>query len=163
MTTRRRLGRTDLEISAIGLGCWQFSEGHGLVGGFWEALPQPTVNDIVSVSLAGGINWFDTAEAYGKGRSEHALSAALTAAGERPGDVLVATKWMPIPRTAASIGATPSMVALAWLVQFHGDTVVAIPGATRTPQAEENCGAIQLTLSAEELRRLDEVSVAVVR
>jgi aryl-alcohol dehydrogenase-like predicted oxidoreductase len=55
------------------------------------------------------------------------------------------------------------MVALAWLVQFHGDTVVAIPGATLTRHAEENCAAMQLTLSAEELRRIDEASAAVAR
>ena len=71
---QRRLGRSDIEISAIGLGCWQFSEGSGLAGGFWEALPTQTVEEIVDASLRGGINWFDTAEAYGNGRSERALS-----------------------------------------------------------------------------------------
>jgi aryl-alcohol dehydrogenase-like predicted oxidoreductase len=30
----RRLGRTSIEITPIGLGCWQFSSGFGLVGGF---------------------------------------------------------------------------------------------------------------------------------
>jgi aryl-alcohol dehydrogenase-like predicted oxidoreductase len=103
---RRRLGRTPIEITPIGLGCWQFSGGFGLVGGFWEALAQETVDDIVRVSLAGGINWFDTAEAYGRGRSEKALARALGAAGRRDGDVVVATKWWPIPRTAKSIGTT---------------------------------------------------------
>jgi aryl-alcohol dehydrogenase-like predicted oxidoreductase len=106
VTERRRLGRTPLEITPIGLGCWQFSAGFGLVGGFWEALPQETVDEIVRVSLAGGINWFDTAEAYGRGRSEQALARALGAAGRRDGDVVVATKWWPVLRTAKSIGAT---------------------------------------------------------
>ena len=106
MTERRRLGRTSVEITPIGLGCWQFSSGFGLVGGFWEALPQETVNEIVGTGLAGGIGWFDTAEAYGKGRSEQALARALAANGRKDGDVVVATKWWPILRTAASIGAT---------------------------------------------------------
>ena len=106
MTERRRLGRTSVEITPIGLGCWQFSSGFGLVGGFWEALPQEAVNEIVSTGLAGGIGWFDTAEAYGKGRSEQALARALAANGRKDGDVVVATKWWPILRTAASIGAT---------------------------------------------------------
>jgi aryl-alcohol dehydrogenase-like predicted oxidoreductase len=106
VTERRRLGRTSLEITPIGLGCWQFSAGFGLVGGFWEALPQEAVDEIVRVSLAGGINWFDTAEAYGRGRSEQALARALGAAGRRDGDVVVATKWWPVLRTAKSIGAT---------------------------------------------------------
>jgi aryl-alcohol dehydrogenase-like predicted oxidoreductase len=102
----RLLGRTDIEISPIGLGCWQFSGGRGLIGGFWEAVPQTTVNAIVRASLAGGINWFDTAEAYGRGRSEEMLAEALTAAGRHPGEVVVATKWWPVMRRASSIGAT---------------------------------------------------------
>jgi aryl-alcohol dehydrogenase-like predicted oxidoreductase len=318
MTPLRRLGRTDIEISAIGLGCWQFSEGWGLVGGFWEALRPEVVEQIVSTSLAGGVNWFDTAEAYGKGRSEQALSRALQSLGKHNGEVVIATKWWPFPHTARSItgtiddrlrflapygidlhqihqpyalasvpaqmnamadlvdakkirsigvsnfsaakmkaahavlarrglglaanqvkyslldrriesngvmaaaketgatiiaysplaqgllsgkfhddpsliqkrvgprrfmpafrpaglarsrpvidelhhiasayGVTPSQVALRWLLQFHGDTVVAIPGATKARHAQENTGTLQFSLTARELERLDELS-----
>lgn len=90
----------------IGLGCWQFSGGQGMAGGFWPALPEDEVNAIVRASLDGGINWFDTAEAYGAGRSEAALAGALRAAGKAPGDVVVATKWFPFLRTARSITRT---------------------------------------------------------
>jgi aryl-alcohol dehydrogenase-like predicted oxidoreductase len=100
------LGRTPIEVTPIGLGCWQFSGGFGLVGGFWEALPEETIDEIVRAALSGGINWFDTAEVYGRGRSEQALARALAAAGRKDGDVIVATKWWPIPRTARSIGTT---------------------------------------------------------
>ncbi len=318
MTARRRLGRTDIEIAPIGLGCWQFSEGIGLVGRYWPALPRETTDAIVAVSLRGGVDWFDTAEIYGSGRSEQALSRALQAAGKKNGDVVIATKWFPLLRTAASIrktiddrlaalspfsvdlhqihhwvglspveaemaamaglvaekkiravgvsnfgasrmrrahaalaarglglasnqmkyslldrriegngvlaaakelgatiiayspleqgilsgkfhddpglaartagprkrlsafrrrglsrsrpvveelkriaaarGATPAQVALAWLVGFHGDAVVAIPGAMQERQAEENAGAMRLSLSTLEMKRLDEVS-----
>jgi aryl-alcohol dehydrogenase-like predicted oxidoreductase len=106
MTEAMRLGRTDITVSAIGLGCWQFSQGRGFLGAFWPVLPQETVDRIVAVSLAGGITWFDTAESYGDGRSESALAAALTAAGKRNGDVVVASKWRPFFRTAASIRNT---------------------------------------------------------
>ncbi len=106
MIEPRRLGRTDIAVSAIGLGCWQFSQGRGFLGAFWPVLPQETVNRIVAVSLAGGITWFDTAESYGDGLSETALAAALTAAGKRNGDVVVASKWRPFFRTAASIRNT---------------------------------------------------------
>jgi len=318
MVMRRRLGRTQIEVTAVGLGCWQFSAGRGLAGRFWEALPQETVNRVVAAALQRGINWFDTAEMYGRGASERALAAALLAAGQASGDVVVATKWMPLFRTAGSIkatigerqrclapfaidlhqvhqpvglssvelemgamadlvaeqkiravgvsnfnparmrrahealaarqiplasnqvryslldrrvesdgtvaaakalgvtiiaysplgqglltgryhedpgfvktrpgprklmgafrakglersrrlveelrtiaaahGATAAQVALAWLCQFHGATVVVIPGASRPQQAEENAGALELSLSQAELGTLDESS-----
>ena len=103
MTNLRRLGRTDIEISPVGLGCWQFSGGRGLIGRYWEALPARAENEIVRASLDNGVNWFDTAEAYGGGRSEAALSRALAAAGQRDGDVVIATKWAPLLRSAANI------------------------------------------------------------
>jgi aryl-alcohol dehydrogenase-like predicted oxidoreductase len=103
---RCRLGTTDIEVTQVGLGCWQFSSGQGLAGKFWEAIPQSTVDKIVEVSLAGGINWFDTAEMYGNGASERALALALSRAGKKNGEVVVATKWSPIFRTAASMGST---------------------------------------------------------
>ena len=103
---RRRLGRTDIEVTPVGLGCWQFSAGRGMAGKFWEAISQSVVDQVVEASLAGGINWFDTAEMYGNGASEHALAAALTHAGKTNGEVVVATKWSPILRTAESIRST---------------------------------------------------------
>jgi len=99
----RRLGNTDLEVTALGLGCWQFSSGVGPVQGYWASVDQPTVNEIVAGALQGGINWFDTAEMYGMGKSEQALSRALFAAGRKPGEVLVATKWMPLLRGAGNL------------------------------------------------------------
>ena len=96
----RKLGKTSIDITPIGLGCWQFSQGAGVVGSFWDALAQSTMTEIVKTALEGGINWFDTAEAYGNGKSEEALSAALKALGRKPGEVLIATKWMPFLRTA---------------------------------------------------------------
>ena len=106
MARRVRLGKTDIEITPIGLGCWQFSGGQNLAGKYWESIPQTVVNQVVEASLAGGINWFDTAEMYGNGASERALAAALTRAGKRSGDVIVATKWWPLIRTAESIRST---------------------------------------------------------
>jgi aryl-alcohol dehydrogenase-like predicted oxidoreductase len=59
---------------------------------------------------------------------------------------------------AKAHGATPSQVALAWTVQFHGETVVAIPGATKERHVADNVGAMQLDLSQSELGKLDELS-----
>ena len=70
---------------------------------FWEALPRQTVNEIVRGSLDCGVNWFDTAEAYGGGRSEAALARSLVEAGKKDGDIVVATKWAPFLTTASNI------------------------------------------------------------
>ena len=100
---QRRLGSSDLIVSAIGLGCWQFSGGSGFGGNFWPALPDSDVRDILRRCLEGGVNWFDTAEAYGWGASERALSASLKALGVRKEQIVVATKWWPVLRTASAI------------------------------------------------------------
>jgi aryl-alcohol dehydrogenase-like predicted oxidoreductase len=106
MASLRRLGKSEIEITPIGLGCWQFSEGTGVAGGFWSAVSSDITNQIVAESLKGGINWFDTAQVYGRGRSERGLARALVKAGKSPGDVVVATKWWPMMRTAGSIKRT---------------------------------------------------------
>jgi aryl-alcohol dehydrogenase-like predicted oxidoreductase len=102
----RQLGKTGIEISPIGLGCWQFHGGKGMSANIWKVLTQDEVNQIVKTALEGGINWFDTAEAYGNGGSEKALSTALTNAGKVNGEVVIATKWLPFFRTAGNIPRT---------------------------------------------------------
>jgi aryl-alcohol dehydrogenase-like predicted oxidoreductase len=105
-TNLRSLGRSNLLVTPIGLGCWQFSKQNNMAGKFWPVLEDDLINKVVSRSLAGGINWFDTAEIYGNGASEKALSAALLKAGQKPGDVIVATKWWPLFRTASNMAKT---------------------------------------------------------
>lgn len=312
---KRRLGRTDIEITPIGLGTWQLAGGQGLDSLVWQSVSDDETDEIISRALSGGINWFDTAEAYGMGRSEKRLSFALQAAGASPEDAFIATKWMPLFRTAESLrtsittrrqhlqpypvglfqihqptalssiraqmdaladlvesgqiraagisnfpapmmrrahaalanhgiplasnqvkvsllnrrietfgvlkaakelgvtiiawsplemgvltgkfhkdpgllksrpigrrmvmhvqlhrsrnligaleeiaaanGVTPAVVALSWLVNFYGETVVAIPGATKVSQVEQNIQALELRLSEREMARIDELS-----
>ena len=100
---KRRLGRSDLMVSPIGLGCWQFSKGKGMTGKYWGSLSDENIAEIVDLSIKGGINWFDTAEIYGKGESERALAKALGNLHIRLDQVIIATKWWPIFRTARSI------------------------------------------------------------
>ena len=61
---KRRLGQSDIEITPIGLGCWQFANSGSGISSFWDELPQEEIDRIVAASITGGINWFDTAEAY---------------------------------------------------------------------------------------------------
>src|ERR1700757_1740042 len=102
----RELGHTGIRISPIGLGCMQFSGVGQVRATSLNPIEQASVDEIVKAALDGGITWFDTAEAYGHGSSERALSSGLRSCGVRPGDVLIATKWAPLGRTAKSITRT---------------------------------------------------------
>jgi aryl-alcohol dehydrogenase-like predicted oxidoreductase len=102
----RKLGHSNLDISPLGLGTWQFSKQKGMAGKFWTNLPDEDIIQIVRESLEGGINWIDTAEMYGNGESEKAVSRALTALGRKPGEVIIATKWWPLFRLAKNIETT---------------------------------------------------------
>ncbi len=102
----RQLGQSDLLVTPIGLGCWQFSRGKGLGGRYWPVIQEVDIVAIVRASLEGGINWFDTAESYGWGESERVLSAALRKLEKSSDDVIIATKWMPVFRRAKSIMKT---------------------------------------------------------
>jgi aryl-alcohol dehydrogenase-like predicted oxidoreductase len=102
-TNLRPLGRTDMMVSPLGLGCWQFSRQDNMAGRFWPTLEDDLIDKIVSVSIEGGINWFDTAEIYGKGTSEKALSRALSNNRKNPGEVIIATKWWPALHFASNI------------------------------------------------------------
>ncbi|MCH8277007.1 MAG: aldo/keto reductase [Bacteroidetes bacterium] len=108
MVELRELGKTEIRITPIGLGCWQFSGGKGLAGRFWPNLDNGVEDEIVRISLEHGVNWFDTAEMYGGGASERSLNRALKAAGAIQDDIVLATKWNPILRPAGSIRRTIS-------------------------------------------------------
>ena len=103
---KRALGNTGIEISPVGLGMMEFAGGGGLMGFAFPVIDQQAKNDTVKAGLDGGVNWFDTAELYGNGVSEKSLSSALKAAGKNNDEVVIATKWWPLFRTARSIPAT---------------------------------------------------------
>jgi aryl-alcohol dehydrogenase-like predicted oxidoreductase len=52
-------------------------------------------------------------------------------------------------------GVTPGQLALAWVLS-KGDDLVPIPGTKRREYLEENAGAVNVTLTEEDLRRIDE-------
>ena len=103
---KRLLGQTDIEVTPIGLGVMQFS-GNGLMYRMiLSTVPEGETNAIVKAALAGGINWFDTAEMYGRGRSERSLAEALSMAGKEDSEVIIGTKWYPLLRTSRNIPRT---------------------------------------------------------
>ena len=62
-----------------------------------------------------------------------------------------------IEEIAAAKRCTPAQLALAWVLA-QGDDVVPIPGTKRRKYLEENVGAVNVELTAEDLRRIDEVA-----
>src|SRR5215218_9273636 len=62
-----------------------------------------------------------------------------------------------VAEIAEEKGITPAQLALAWVLA-QGDDLVPIPGTKRRKYLEENVGALDVTLTAEDLRRIDEVA-----
>ncbi|MEM4763225.1 MAG: aldo/keto reductase [Desulfurococcaceae archaeon] len=79
------LGWTDLKISRIGLGTWQFSETWGVVN-------YESAKAVIAKAIESGINFFDTAMVYGRGLSEEFLGKALKELGVPRDNVVIATK-----------------------------------------------------------------------
>jgi len=81
---KRRLGNTDVEVSAVGLGCMGMSQGYG---------PSPDRQEMISLirtSVERGVTFFDTAEVYGPFVNEELVGEALF---PFRGDVVIATKF----------------------------------------------------------------------
>ena len=100
------LGKTDIQITPIGQGVMNLASGSRIFKFMFPPISDEESNSIIQTAYNNGINWYDTAEAYGFGRSERRLSAGLQAANIKDEDVVIATKWMPMMRWAGSIKKT---------------------------------------------------------
>ena len=91
-TGRRTLGRSGIEVSALGVGCWAVG-GPWTMGGAqagWGEVDDDESVRALQTAMAHGVTFFDTAANYGAGRSERVLGRAV--AGRRD-DVVLATKF----------------------------------------------------------------------
>jgi aryl-alcohol dehydrogenase-like predicted oxidoreductase len=138
---KRTLGKTNIQVTPIGLGVMELSGGGGLIGRMFPIIPQEDKNAIIKAALDGGINFFDTAEMYGAGVSEQSLATGLKAAGKTDAEVVIETKWQPILRTAANI---PHSISdrLRFLGGYSiSNYMVHQPYSFSSPEAEMNAMA----------------------
>ena len=105
----RTLGRSGITVSPMGIGCWAMG-GAGWGGGADDA--ESTCG--IQRALEMGVNFFDTADAYGNGHSERVLGAAL--AGRRD-QVVIATKfsvtWDEATQQGTGMSADPDYIRSA--------------------------------------------------
>ena len=89
---RITLGQSEISVSPLGTGTWSW--GDRLIWGFGRGYQDEDVAEAFKTSLNMGINFFDTAEVYGRGHSESLLGQFLK---ETSQPVVIATKYMPYP------------------------------------------------------------------
>ena len=98
---QRNIGRSGLRVSLLGLGC----------NNFGPRLDAEATKRVVYRALDVGVNFFDTADAYGLGSSESLLGGAL---GDRRKDVIIATKFgMAIDKERGLSGASRGYIMRA--------------------------------------------------
>ena len=81
---KRKLGKSDLEVSAIGLGCMGLSSGYG------PAVEKQQGIALIRAAVEHGVTFFDTAEAYGPFKNEELVGEALAPFRDQ---VVIATKF----------------------------------------------------------------------
>jgi len=81
---KRKLGKSNLEVSALGLGCMGMSFGYGPAGDTQEMI------SVIRAAVERGVTFFDTAEVYGPFTNEELVGEALAPFRER---VVIATKF----------------------------------------------------------------------
>src|ERR1700719_2828625 len=81
---KRKLGKSNLEVSAIGLGCMGMSFGYG------PAKDKQEMISLLRAAVERGITFFDTAEAYGPFTNEELVGEALAPVRQQ---VVIATKF----------------------------------------------------------------------
>lgn len=89
---KRTLGRSGIEVSALGLGCWAIGGPFTLDGKAdgWGQIDDDESLNAIHQAIELGVSFFDTADAYGTGHSERVLGQALRGRREH---VVIATKF----------------------------------------------------------------------
>jgi aryl-alcohol dehydrogenase-like predicted oxidoreductase len=88
------LGNTDLQVTLLGLGIWQW--GDTMMWGYGKGYGDADLKLVYEATLAAGINFIDTAEMYGRGRSERVVGQFMAETATRD-QIVLATKFAPMP------------------------------------------------------------------
>ncbi len=126
----RELGRTGMRVSEVGFGC-------GNVGGLLVRGSEAEQVQAVKRAIELGINYFDTAPAYGDGRSEAHLGPVLR---QLDADVFVATKFRVAPEELADIPGAVKRSLEASLGRLQRDQVDVLQLHNRVTVAREDRG-----------------------
>ena len=86
------LGATAVRVTPIGIGTWSW--GDSIVWKYGSGYAEQEIEDAFQTALRSGVTFFDSAEMYGRGKSEKFLGQFVRASGA---PVTVATKFMPLP------------------------------------------------------------------
>ena len=113
MMRYRRLGRTGLVVSEIGL-------GGGGIGAVWGATTEDDIAATIALALREGVNFFDVAPGYGNGLAEENLGRAL---GDQRDRALVATKVSLADDELDDIAGAAERSLTASLERLHKDHV----------------------------------------
>ena len=107
---RRRLGRSELTIPRVALGCGNFGGVGSAPELFGQGLSQDQAFELMDAAWEQGIDHFDTADAYGGGRSERMIGAWMQSRGVRP---MLTTKTYNPMDAGADRGLAPERIARA--------------------------------------------------
>lgn len=161
---KRKLGRSHLEVSAIGFGAMGMSQSYGPAG------PREDLIAVLRAAVERGVNFFDTAEIYGAGHNEELVGEALE---PFKGRVVIATKFGfkdPAAGPGAGLDSSPKRIrqvvetslkrlrvdAIDLLYQHRVDPAVPI---------EDVAGAVKDLISQGKVRNfgLSEASAKTIR
>ena len=161
---KRRLGKSNLEVSALGLGCMGMSFGYGPPADRSEMIA------LIRAAVERGVNFFDTAEAYGPYANEELLGEALAPVRD---EVVIATKFgfkFDAKGAQAGLDSRPAHireVAEASLKRLRVETIDLFYQHRVDPEVpiEDVAGAVRDLIAAGKVRHfgLSEAGVQTIR